>query len=252
MPQRPLRPPQAVNSLAWVQASPSSSSLSSLSSGSSSNDSSNDYESSKSNTSGNSNNNGSDNSSSSLGYEDANTGGALLTAGADGTARLWQCRTRCYFEDFKSPSSSSSSKKATKAAGTTKTITKSAGGAGAKGAGGGSDSGNNTTKLGHQYRWRSPLCVGQLNSHLPQSIPLRNPPLPQGEVGGGGEGVNATTTSGAELPWLFGGEIEKSSQSSSDSTPSNIRSKVEPTTAAEAAIDAEQTTVRFSQLNSFN
>lgn len=229
VPQRPLRPPQAVNSLAWVQASPSSSSLSSLSSGSSSND------------------------SSSLGYEDANTGGALLTAGADGTARLWQCRTRCYFEDFKSPSSSSSSKKATKAAGTTKTITKSAGGAGAKVcAGGGSDSGNNTTKLGHQYRWRSPLCVGQLNSHLPQSIPLRNPPLPQGEVGGGGEGVNATTTSGAELPWLFGGEIEKSSQSSSDSTTSNIRSKVEPTTAAEAAIDAEQTTVRFSQLNSFN
>ena len=225
VPQRPLRPPQAVNSLAWVQASPSSSSLSSLSSGSSSND------------------------SSSLGYEDANTGGALLTAGADGTARLWQCRTRCYFEDFKSPSSSSSSKKATKAAGTTKTITKSAGGAGAKVcAGGGSDSGNNTTKLGHQYRWRSPLCVGQLNSHLPQSIPLRNPPLPQGEVGGGGEGVNATTTSGAELPWLFGGEIEKSS----DSTTSNIRSKVEPTTAAEAAIDAEQTTVRFSQLNSFN
>ena len=216
VPQRPIRPLQAVTSLAWVQ--PPSDAASSFSG-------------SHNPTNNSSSSSSSSDKNSSLGYEDANAGGVLLTAGADGTARLWQCRTRCYYQDFTSPSSAFSKTTTNAAAGANKTAatataTKSAGGSSS------SKSSNNTAKPAYRYRWRSPLCVGQLNSHLPQSIPPRSaPPLQEA-------GAASSSSSGAELPWLFDGGSEgsnqsnESSSSNSDKTPADVRSEV--TTAADA------------------
>jgi hypothetical protein len=145
------------------------------------------------------------------GFEDVDAGGVLVTAGADGTARLWQCRARRTLPvTAPNPAAAAPATTATTAGKTTATA---------------SASGAAISRC--RVRWRAPHCVGQLNTHLPNLVPSQ-------EAGLGG--------SGAEPPWLFGRTLQGGSGGSSGggsgSSDQLGGSVVSATAAAAAALDA--------------
>ena len=194
VPEWPSRPSPAVASLAWVPSAAPPPAASPRGSSSSSRSRSSPR----------------DGSGTGTGFEDVDAGGVLVTAGADGTARLWQCRARRTLP-VTAPNPAAAPATTAITAGKT-TATASASGAAISRC---------------RVRWRAPHCVGQLNTHLPNLVPSR-------EAGRGG--------SGAEPPWLFGRTLQGGSGGSSSSDGGSADqlggSVVSATAAAAAALAA--------------